>query len=297
MIYTCTVNPSLDYYLSLDDDIRNGSVSRSNNEKFDCGGKGINVSIVLSNLGINSNCLGFLGGFTKEIYIDLLSKYPCIQPLFTSITETTRINVKLLGSNETSINAKGPNISEKEFDKFKNRVTSIYDDDFFVLSGNIQDELKERIIEICKELTEDGIRVVLDCTEDVIDKCLELKPFFANVTHLISYDDNESAIKEKLLNLNKNGVRNCVVCKRSEPSYFCSDGKVYKCEATDNDYYVTGYFDSLIAGFLFNTIRGGNAVEAFMYGEAASLATSMSNDLAEKDKIEECYKDIKIIEI
>ena len=130
---------------------------------FDAGGKGVNVSIVLNNFRIPSVCMGFLGGFTKDYYLSFIANYPNIQPLFTTIADNTRINVKIMDAkSETSINAKGPHITDSEFQRFKSRLNNIYTDDIFILSGNIEVEIKDRMIALVHELCEDGVKVLLD---------------------------------------------------------------------------------------------------------------------------------------
>ena len=96
MIYTCTVNPSLDYYLKVTPPLSGSGINRTENEDFNAGGKGVNVSIVLNNLMIPNVALGFLGGFTKDYYLSFIKKYTYIEPLFTTINENTRINLKIL---------------------------------------------------------------------------------------------------------------------------------------------------------------------------------------------------------
>lgn len=297
MIYTCTTNPSLDYYLTLSDDLKDGEVARSSGETYDCGGKGVNVSIVLSNLNIPSITLGFLGGFSKDFYVSFLSNYPFVQPMFTSIAGNTRINVKLLGHNETSINAKGPTISKEEFEKFKKRFFNIYPNDVFVLSGNIQDEIKDDIVDLINDFSSNSIKTVLDCSEDVIERSLDNKPFLVNMSNLISDDADEKTIKEKLLEVNAKGVKNVFVCQRNLPSYICFDSKVYKSDVSNDVSYVTGFVDAFIAGFVYVSIRGGDSLESFKYGLASSLATSLSNDLAGREKIEEVIERIEIVEV
>ena len=148
MIYTCTTNPSLDYYITIPS-IELGSNNRSDMEMYDAGGKGVNVSIVLNNFRIPSVAMGFLGGFTRDFYLSFIAGYPNIQPLFVTIKDNTRINVKIMDNhNETSINAVGPKITDEEFSKFRSRINDIYPGDYFVLSGNIEEEIKERIKEV-----------------------------------------------------------------------------------------------------------------------------------------------------
>ena len=173
MIYTCTTNPSLDYYITLPN-VELGKTNRSDMEMYDAGGKGVNVSIVLNNFRIPSVALGFLGGFTKDFYLSFISHYPNVQPLFTTIADNTRINLKIMDSEyETSINAKGPHITDTEFNRFKARLNSVYTDDIFVLSGNIEEEIKDRMVDLVKELCEEGVKVVLDGEKEFIEHCLD----------------------------------------------------------------------------------------------------------------------------
>ena len=146
MIYTITTNPSLDYYLKFDKPIVTGEHNRSIEESYDAGGKGVNVSIFLNSLGIQSACLGFLGGFTRDFYLDKLKQYRSIQPLFTSIADNSRINIKTIADVDTSLNALGPHISDEEYNKFIMRAQKIYDSDYIVLSGNVQEELKLNLV-------------------------------------------------------------------------------------------------------------------------------------------------------
>ena len=115
MIYTITTNPSLDYYLSFRGSLKPNENNRSDFELYDAGGKGVNVSIFLNAMSIQSTALGFLGGFTADFYLDQLKKFPKIQPMFTGIKDHTRINVKIMSDQELSLNAKGPHVSNEEF--------------------------------------------------------------------------------------------------------------------------------------------------------------------------------------
>ena len=182
MIYTCTVNPSLDYYLKIENEFKLGEINRLDSEKYAAGGKGVNVSIVLNNLMIPSVTIGFLGGFTREYYLSYLKEYTYIMPLFTQIEGNTRINIKLSykGDNglnkEMDLNAHGPKISDNEFEKFKKRIERIDNGDIFVLSGNVQEELFEKMVAILSDLSLRGVKIILDTNYTLIRECLKLKP-------------------------------------------------------------------------------------------------------------------------
>lgn len=297
MIYTCTANPSLDYYMTFDA-LKAGTNNRSEMELYEAGGKGVNVSIVLNNFQIPNSCLGFLGGFTKEPYLKYLSGFPNIQPLFTTIQDNTRINVKLMDSeNETSLNAKGPHITDEEFEKFRTRLTKIYKDDCFVLSGNIEDEIKDRMIDVIHELSNDGVRIFLDVDEDVTRRCLDTKIFFVKINdnYLNACGKTVEEVGKELLD---SGVEYIMYSNAGKPSYLFTKDKVLKCQKLENNLVnSTGSSDSMVAGALYGVIRGGSAIECFKYANAASLATSMSNDLGSKEKIESLYDTIEVEEI
>lgn len=293
MIYTCTTNPSLDYYISITD-LKVGEDLRSDYEMFDAGGKGVNVSIVLNNFRIPNVALGFLGGFTKEYYLQFISKYPNIQPLFTSIKDNTRINLKIMDlENETDINVKGPHISDDEFEKFKSRLSNIYADDYFVLSGNIEEEIKDRMIKLVYDLSADGVKVILDTDKSILDRCLDAKLF------AVKLNKNNIEDRSKLIDYSKSlidkGIENVLYSSSGDDSYIFTDEEVYSCSSLSGSLVeVTGTSDSLVAGFIYGKIRGADTLESFKYANAASLATSMSNDLGSKEKIEELFETIKV---
>ena len=297
MIYTCTTNPSLDYYMTFDK-IEFGINNRSEMELYEAGGKGVNVSIVLNNFHIQTSCLGFLGGFTKDRFLAYVQNYPNIQPLFTTINDNTRINVKLMDSvNETSLNAIGPKVSEEEFAKFKQRLNKIYKDDIFVLSGNIQNEIKDGMVEVIRGLVNDGVKIVLDVDHDIVEKCIELKPYIIKINDSYLNYVNKDVVSVGKQFIEK-GVNYVLYSNASKPSYLFTNNKTYKCENLANSLInSTGSSDSMVAGALYGIIRGADAVETFKYANAASLATSMTNDLGSKEKIEELYKTIQIEEI
>ena len=294
MIYTCTTNPSLDYYITIPA-VEFGKANRSDMEMYDAGGKGVNVSIVLNNFRIPSVCLGFLGGFTKEFFLSFISNYPNIQPLFTMIKDNTRINVKIMDNvYETSINAKGPHISDEEFNRFKSRLNNIYSDDYFVLSGNIEEEIKDRMISIISDLIADNVKVLIDTDKDVMERCVDFKPFAIKLNDKNTSGDINQIARDYL----NRGVKNVLYSAPGKPSYLFTPERTLTCENfADSLINVTGSADSHVAGFLYGVIRGADQIESFKYANAAALATCMSNDLGSKEKIEELFDTIQVKEI
>ena len=294
MIYTCTTNPSLDYYITIPK-VELGKDNRSDMEMFEAGGKGVNVSIVLNNFRIPSVALGFLGGFTKDYYLSFISNYPNIQPLFTTIADNTRINLKIMDNEyETGINAKGPHISDAEFNRFRSRVNSVYTDDIFVLSGNIEAEIKDRIVDLIHELCAEGVKVVLDSEQQIIERCFDCKLFAVKL--------NDRNISKDIIETAKGyidaGFETVLYSAPHKASYVFTKEKALMCEnLKDSLVNVTGSADSMVAGYLYGAIRGADIYERFKYANAASLATCMSNDLGSKEKIEELFDTIEVKEI
>lgn len=295
MIYTCTTNPSLDYYLSISKDIQKGQVNRTNSESYEAGGKGVNVSIVLNNLHIPTKALGFLGGFARDYYLSFLKKYPFLEPQFTMIEGNTRINIKIMSNDETGINAKGPYIDKKAFEKFKLRLRNIYSDDIFVLSGNVQDEIFDDMVTLIHTLSNDGVKIVLDTNLDLILKCLDtnlylIRPDTKAVLDYFKVDDINIAL-QKLFSL---GAKR-IIMHDNDDSYLFSEDNILHSKIDDTNLInTTGTSDSMVAGYLYSIQRGASEYEAFAYANAAGLATSYSDDLASKNKIEEYFKRIRI---
>lgn len=293
MIYTLTTNPSLDYYINLTNDIVFGGKNRSSIETFEAGGKGVNVSIFLDELGMASTTLGFLGGFTKDIYLDYINRYKNIQPSFTSIKENTRINITNLVDN-TSINAKGPNISDDEFNHLSKRLNSIYSNDFLIISGNIQDEIKDKMINLINGFDLNDIRLVIDSETDILDQikldnCLLVK---INKT-FNSFDE----IKNEAIKLLSKNIKNVLYEDRqSKEVYLFGKDFAYKYIENDKEGNVH-YTDSFISGLVYSFARGANSKEAFSFACAACKVLTFSGfnkDIVNiiDSKIKELEKDI-----
>ena len=291
MIYTCTTNPSLDYYVSLPSFELNKN-NRSDMEVYDAGGKGVNVSIVLNNFRIPSVATGFLGGFTKDFYLSFITNYPYVQPLFTTIEDNTRINIKFMDPEfETSINARGPHIKDEEFDRFKRRLSRIFTDDIFVLSGNIEDEIKDKIVDLVDELCQEGVKVILDTDKEITKRCMDLGIFGVKLNDN-NIDDDVMTEAKKYLDA---GVKVILYSAPQKTSYMFSEDQTLVCENfKDSLVNVTGSADSMVAGALYGMIHGADLEECFRYANAASLATNMSNDLGSKEKIEEVFNTIEV---
>lgn len=295
MIYTITTNPSLDYYLSFRGSLKPNENNRSDFELYDAGGKGVNVSIFLNAMSIQSTALGFLGGFTADFYLDQLKKFPKIQPMFTGIKDHTRINVKIMSDQELSLNAKGPHVSNEEFLRFHKRTAKIYDDDSLVLSGNVQEELRENMCDLVHELSKEGTRIILDTDLEIYHKCTGDNIFLIKLN-----DSNVGVSEEDIINTGKYLCQNntkYVLYSSPINKYYYLISKDCVIRSTKPEGYnaTTGSGDATIAGFLYATMRGANKEEAFKYAISFSENLKLSSDLADVYLIDK-YADNIILE-
>ncbi|MDO5109103.1 MAG: 1-phosphofructokinase family hexose kinase [Erysipelotrichaceae bacterium] len=306
MIFTCTLNPSLDYYMEFDGPLQAGSrMNRSNLEYYEAGGKGINVSIVLNNLGIPSRALGFIGGFTKDFYIQLLAKYDHIIPNFTYINGHTRINVKCHASEHTNMNAAGPYITDGDMKNLYSKAERLAVGDYFVLAGITPEYLENDVLDMLKMLIDNGVRVVLDTNPELMKKALDLKPFLIKTTagelgemfgEKIETIEEAAAGAKKLHEL---GSMNAAVIFENREAVFSCDKGTYQAEILHHDKAVNtvGTGDSLIAGFMMDYLRTRDAVDSFRFGVSCGSATAYSRGLATREKIDAMYDGTELIKL
>ena len=305
MIYTCTMNPSLDYYLEFDGELQTGRTNRSQLEYYEAGGKGINVSIVLNNLGIPSRALGFVGGFTKDFYISLLAKYEHILPNFTYTDGHTRINVKCSGESDTDLNTTGPYITHDSMNNLIRKTERLDAGDYFVLSGITQEYLEDDAEKMLKMLIESGVKVVLDTNPDLMRRMLEYKPFLIKTTpsELSQLVREECVTKEECMEAAKKvhsaGSCHVIVLLDNHDAVFVCDEGVFECEVTRPERVVNtvGTGDSLVAGFLMNYMRSRDALDSFRFGASCGSATAYSKGLATREKIDAVYGSTEVKKI
>jgi len=250
MIYTFTANPSLDYHLKCQlEDLDNHNL-RSEEEYYRAGGKGVNVSIVLNALQVPSTCLGFLGGFIRDYYLYLLKPYKYLKPLFTSIEGLSRINLKL---EETSINARGPIINQKAFDKLTKTLNTLYENDYLIVSGNVQDSISNDLSNSLREIKD--INLVIDSDFEYDNPCF--------LRRLDAYD------KVNVKTLLDAGTK-YILINDNNYIYLFSKHNSYVYKGFE-DVAITGFNDSLIAGFIYGCQKGANGKEAFVYALSCAL--------------------------
>lgn len=303
MIYTVTFNPAIDYTVELDS-VKLGETNRSNSSYILPGGKGINVSRVLTNLEIENIALGFVGGFTGGFVEDYL-KAQDIMTDFVHLEKDTRINVKIKTQEETEINTSGPDIDEKYLDEFFKKLDKLKRDDFLILAGNIQDSLSRNTYSIIQErCIYKGVKTVVDTTEEALTLTLKNKPFLIkpNLHELEGIfdvkikDESEAVIYAKKL-LEK-GAQNIIVSMGGEGALFISKDELYFAEAPDGILKNSvGSGDSMVAGFIAKFIEVKDLMEAFKYSVAAGSATAFSKDLCKKKEVEDLFNKIIVQEL
>ncbi|MGN0416085.1 MAG: 1-phosphofructokinase [Agathobacter sp.] len=294
MIYTVTFNPSIDYIVTVRDFMM-GVVNRTSREIIFPGGKGINVSMVLKNLGCESTALGFVAGFTGQEMIRLLEERG-ITTDFISLKEgNSRINVKLRTQKETEINGQGPMIASDDIRALYEKLDTLKENDTLVLAGSIPDTMPETMyMDIMDHLKEKQIKIVVDATKDLLMNVLSYHPFLikpnnhelGELFHTVLHDKDE--VIQYAKRLQEKGARNVLVSMAGEGAVLVTeDGQEFRAEAPKgNVINSVGAGDSMVAGFLYGYELTGSYRDAFRYGLCAGSASAFSEELATKEEID-----------
>lgn len=299
MIYTVTFNPAIDYVVHTDK-MQVGSVNRSESEEIYFGGKGINVSLVLSELGIKSRALGFIAGFTGTA-IEAGVQKQGIETDFVRLNGGfSRINVKIKSDAETELNGQGPEISDEHINMLYGKLDSIKDGDTLVLAGSIPNTLPSDIYErILARLSDKNIKIVVDATKELLLRVLKYKPFLIKPNNhelgemfgvtLTSKDE----VIEYAKKLKAMGAVNVLVSMAGDGAVLIDEyEKVHICGVCKGTVKNSvGAGDSMVAGFIAGS-EMGDYEYALRLGTASGGATAFSEGLAKKDDI---YKLIKQI--
>lgn len=299
MIYTVTFNPSLDYIVTVDD-FHTGMVNRTSDEKIFAGGKGINVSIVLKNLGYESTALGYIAGFTGD-EIDRILSVKGINTDFKKVRSgISRINVKLKSSQESEINGRGPSISDEDVENLYCKLENIIKEgDILVLAGSIPDIMsQESYGNIMKRLEGKKIDIVVDATKDLLVNVLEYKPFLVKPNNHelgeifgVNIESKDDAVYygEKL---KEKGARNVLVSMAGKGAVLITeDGQTFKADAPKGTVVNSvGAGDSMVAGFIAGYLNNKRYSEAFKMGICTGSASAFSKELATKKEVEELMK-------
>ncbi len=292
MIYTVTFNPAVDYVVHADK-LKKGSVNRASSEEIYFGGKGINVSLVLSELGIPSKALGFVAGFTGKAIEDGIREKG-IETDFVHLDKGfSRINVKIKSDEETDLNGQGPEIGEKALGELFGKLSEIKDGDTIVLAGSIPNTLPENIYErILESLSGKQIKAVVDATKDLLLNVLKYKPFLVkpNIHELAEMFGVTIKSPKDVLNnamkLKEMGARNVIVSMAGEGAFLLDEyNRTYLCDSCKGTVKNSvGAGDSMVAGFIAGSCEGDYQY-ALKLGTAAGGATAFSDGLAKKNEI------------
>ena len=294
MIYTLTINPSLDYVMEINE-LNVGQMNRSKNTYLLPGGKGINVSQVLRSLGIDNVAILPVAGFTGEKLLNLLSKKEMTYDALPLTTGDTRINVKVLAAEETELNAAGPEISEHEQNALMEKLTMLSKGDYLILSGSVPSNLGDHFYaHIMEKLANKKVKIVVDTIGENFRNALTKKPFLVkpNKEELEALFDTKAHTPAELLNLAKEvqkmGAQNVLLSKGAEGAILLTEShEVYEAAAPKGEVVNTvGAGDSMVAGFLAGYIQTGDMEKSLKWGIAAGSASTFSKNLATKQEID-----------
>ncbi|MDE5910529.1 MAG: 1-phosphofructokinase [Lachnospiraceae bacterium] len=300
MIYTVTFNPSLDYIVSVDH-FKLGLTNRTSSELILPGGKGLNVSMVLGNLGIENTALGFVAGFTGEEIVRRIEQMGVKADLIPINHGISRINLKLKSIDGTEINGRGPEISQENVQKLMEKLEVLRAGDALVLAGSIPNSMPDDIYRrIVERLCGRDVMIAVDATRELLVNVLEYHPFLIkpNNYELGEIFGKELKVREEVIpyakKLQEMGAVNVLVSMAGEGAVLAAeDGSVWDVPAPKGKLINgVGAGDSMVAGFLAGWMEKKNYKHAFCMGVAAGSASAFSELLATKEEIEKLYQQV-----
>lgn len=299
MVYTVTFNPAVDYVMYADS-LNAGMVNRSKHEEVYFGGKGINVSLVLKELGIESAAMGFVAGFTGEALEKAVADKGIITDFIHLDDGFTRINVKIKSDSETDLNGQGPLIAGDDLDKLLAKLNNIKDGDTIVLAGSIPNTLPSDTYEkILERLADREVKAVVDATKDLLLKVLKYRPFLVKPNNYelgemfnVTVTSDEEIVKYAS-KLREMGAKNVLVSKAGDGALLLDEyGNTHICGVCRGKVKNSvGAGDSMVAGFIAGS-EEGDYEYALKLGTAAGGATAFSEGLAQKDDIYRLLKQL-----
>ncbi|UVF02061.1 1-phosphofructokinase [Streptococcus equinus] len=300
MIYTVTLNPSIDFIVRLDH-LELGSVNRMTSDDKFAGGKGINVSRILQRLDVDNTATGFIGGFTGRFVEDGLTAEG-IKTNFVQISEDTRINVKIKAGEETEINGAGPKISDEKLEELKAILAGLSSDDTVVFAGSAPSSLGNQVyntlIPIAKKA---GAEVVCDFEGQTLLDSLNYQPLLVKPNNheladifgveLNGLEDIEKYAREILAK----GAKNVIISMAGDGALLVTPEAAYFAKPIKGTVKNSvGAGDSMVAGFTGEYVKSGDPIEALKWGVACGTATTFSDDLATAEFIKETYQKVEV---
>lgn len=298
MVYTITLNPALDYVMKVGK-LRYDDINRSKSEEIYYGGKGINVSVILTRLGVHNKALGFVAGFTGRKLEQMLVDEGIDCDFNRLSNGQTRINVKIKADTELDVNASGPNISEDDIKDLMDKLDDIGEDDYLVLAGSIPSTLPDDIYEkILSRLQSRGVNFIVDATGDLLKKALPYKPFLVKPNHHELGDlfgvetKTEEDIVKYARKVQEMGARNVLVSRAKDGATLIDENSNVTTFANVDGELVNsvGCGDSMVAGFVAGYINKKDYAYALKLGAACGNATAFSEELATADEIKKVFE-------
>ncbi|HIR29297.1 MAG TPA: 1-phosphofructokinase [Candidatus Coproplasma stercorigallinarum] len=296
MIYTVTFNPSLDYYVKVNN-LKSGIVNRTSTEYITVGGKGLNVSLALKELGNPSYALGFVAGFTGRAIDEKVSALG-LEHEFLEVEGQSRINVKIKSTTETDINGTGALVTEDDVARLTKRLKALLKDgDWLIICGSVPPPLDDKTYEnlLKKIKTVKNINVVVDACGGLLTNTLKYRPFLIkpNIFELseifgLKTLPNTKEIAACARTLQKQGARNVIVSMGSDGAVMVTetDQAMYVRAARGQLVNSVGAGDSMIAGFIHEYLASGNYFSALNFATAAGSACAFTQHLATREQIE-----------
>lgn len=295
MIFTVTLNPSIDYVVRLDK-LTNGITNRTTSEEYYFGGKGINVSCVLAELGLDSTAYGFVAGFTGEAIEKGIRNDRIITDFIKLKHGISRINIKIKAGEETEINCQGPHIDDSELERLLQKIDRIANGDTLVIAGSIPNTMPDNVYErMLERISRKDVKIVVDATKQLLVNSLKYKPFLIKPnrqelseifgTEVKTEDDIEKYAKE----LQKMGAKNVLISLGGEGAMLIDEnGEKHKAGVLKEKVINTvGSGDSMVAGFVAGYEKEHSYPYALKLGSVCGNATAFLSGLATREKIDE----------
>lgn len=301
MIYTCTLNPSVDYVVKAQQ-IELGKLNRATKTAYFPGGKGINVSRVLKRLHVHNIALGFIGGFTGQFIADELKREHILTD-FITVRGQTRLNIKLKGEKETEINGEGPIISDEHKEALIAKIKQLKKGDILVLAGSLPPSVDDTFyVTMMEEAKKRRVAVVVDTSGNALKQAVAYEPFLLKPNQMelgelfgVSIHSRHQMLEygKKLIN---NGVQHVIVSLAGDGAILFHKDVILVAQAPKGIVKNSvGAGDSMVAGFLAAYVNEASLEEAFRYSVAAGSATAFSEDLCTEEEVHRLLDEVKII--
>lgn len=298
MIYTVTLNPSLDYVVNVNN-LNIGAINRAQSDTVLAGGKGINVSLILNTLGVENTAIGFVAGFTGREIVKRVEETGCSCRFIELPEGMSRINVKIKDRKETEINAAGPKIEQEYMEELRNMLEELEAGDFLVLAGSIPASLSRKTYhDLTKKMVSKGVKTVVDASGSILHDLINLKPYLVkpNQDELYElFDVRVSTLGEAQTyarKIREMGARNAIISLGEVGAVLAAeDGRIYSCVAPrGNAVNSVGAGDSMIAGFITGMLAEVGYEDSLRLAVAAGSASAFSEELATRDEIQQLYE-------